>query len=54
MVGSAKVDAVSAMSSVAKRFNGKVKAAGGVRTFEDAVKMINAGAYPFIHILLVS
>ena len=35
------------MATVAKRFGGKVKAAGGVRSYSDAVKMIEAGAYPF-------
>ena len=34
------------MSTVAKRYNGKVKAAGGVRSFFDAVAMMEAGAYP--------
>lgn len=47
-LGSATVEAVQAMSSVAKRFNGKVKAAGGVRSFADAIAMIGAGAYPQI------
>lgn len=42
------MEAVQAMSSVAKRFNGKVKAAGGVRSFADAIAMIGAGAYPQI------
>lgn len=36
------------MATVAKRFGGKVKAAGGVRSYSDAVKMIEAGAYPFL------
>lgn len=46
-VGSATVEAVSAMSNVAKRYGGKVKAAGGVRSYADALKMIDAGAYLF-------
>ena len=35
------------MATVAKRFGGKVKEAGGVRIYSDAIKMIEAGAYPF-------
>ena len=44
------------MATVAKRFGGKVKAAGGVRSYSDAIKMIEAGAYPFylLHIWFVS
>lgn len=38
------------MSLVAKRFGGKVKAAGGIRSFADAVTMIEAGAYPFVKV----
>ena len=34
------------MSSVADRFNGKVKAAGGVSTLQDVRNMLEAGAYP--------
>ena len=41
------------MANVAKRFGGKVKAAGGVRSYNDAVAMIKAGAYPFPSLLLV-
>ena len=37
------------MSLVAERFGGKVKAAGGIRSFSDAVAMIEAGAYPIIN-----
>ncbi|MBD3290698.1 deoxyribose-phosphate aldolase [candidate division KSB1 bacterium] len=32
------------MSSAVKRYSTGVKAAGGIRSYEDAVKMINAGA----------
>ena len=46
--GSATVEAVRAMSTVAKQYNGKVKAAGGVRSFSDAVAMMEAGAYPIM------
>ena len=42
------MEAVKTMSLVAKRFGGKVKAAGGIRSFSDAVAMIEAGAYPNI------
>lgn len=35
------------MATVAKRFGGKVKAAGGVRSLHDAIAMMQAGAYPF-------
>ncbi|KNB41491.1 hypothetical protein JH06_5217 [Blastocystis sp. subtype 4] len=48
-LSSAKVEAVKAMSLVAERFGGKVKAAGGIRSFSDAVAMIEAGAYPIIN-----
>ena len=44
--GGATVEAVQIMSSVAKKFNGKVKAAGGIHNFEEAMAMVNAGAYP--------
>ena len=40
------------MATVASRFGGKVKAAGGVRNFTDAIAMIEAGAYPFSIILI--
>ena len=45
-LGSANVKAVQLMSRVAKKYGGKVKAAGGIRCYEDAVAMIEAGAYP--------
>lgn len=35
------------MAKVAKKYGGKVKAAGGIRSRADAVAMIEAGAYPF-------
>ena len=51
-LGSAKVKAVQLMSRVAKKYGGKVKAAGGIRCYEDAVAMIEAGAYPCcLHVL---
>ncbi|KAK8810528.1 hypothetical protein WA158_007103 [Blastocystis sp. Blastoise] len=40
----ATVEAVKIMRRVADQYNGKVKAAGGIRTYEDAMKMIEAGA----------
>ena len=42
--GGATVEAVRIMSAVAKKYGGKVKAAGGIRTYQDALNMINAGA----------
>ena len=48
IIGSANVEAVKAMSLVAKRFRGRVKAAGGIRSYLDAVAMIEAGAYPIV------
>ena len=51
-LGSANVKAVQLMSQVAKKYGGKVKAAGGIRCYEDAVAMIEAGAYPCcLHVL---
>lgn len=35
------------MAKVAKKYGGKVKAAGGIRSLADATAMIEAGAYPF-------
>ena len=35
------------MAKVAKKYGGKVKAAGGIRSLTDATAMIEAGAYPF-------
>ena len=46
-LGGATVEAVRIMSAVAKKYGGKVKAAGGIRTYQDALNMINAGAYAF-------
>ena len=54
LVGSATVEAVRSMALVASRFGGKVKAAGGVRSFADAVAMIEAGAYLFLIHLVYS
>ena len=51
-VGSAKVEAVRIMAKVAKKYGGKVKAAGGIRSLADAVSMIEAGAYPLKWLLL--
>lgn len=41
--GGATFEDVSLMKSVVKE-NAKVKAAGGVRTYDDAIKMIESGA----------
>lgn len=40
------MEAVRLMSSVAERFSGKVKAAGGISTIQDVRSMLEAGAYP--------
>lgn len=40
----AKVEDVEIMTSVAKEYNIQVKASGGIKTFEDAKKLITAGA----------
>lgn len=40
------MEAVRLMSSVADKYNGAVKAAGGIRTRQDAIDMLEAGAYP--------
>lgn len=53
-LGSANVKAVQLMSQVAKKYGGKVKAAGGIRCYEDAVAMIEAGAYPWCLCVLYS
>lgn len=40
----AKVEDVEVMSAIAKEYGIQVKASGGIKTFEDAVKLVNAGA----------
>ena len=40
------MEAVRLMSSVADKYNRAVKAAGGIRTRQDAIDMLEAGAYP--------
>ena len=40
----AKVEDVEIMSSIAKEYGIQVKASGGIKTFEDAKKLIEAGA----------
>jgi len=40
----AKVEDVKIMSEIANKYGLQVKASGGIKTFEDAVKLIEAGA----------
>ena len=40
----AKVEDVKIMADIAKQYNILVKASGGIKTYEDAVKLIEAGA----------
>ena len=48
------MEAVRLMSGVADRFNGKVKAAGGISTLQDVHAMLEAGAYPLFIVLMYS
>ena len=40
----AKVEDVKIMTEIANKYGVSVKASGGIKTYEDAVKLINAGA----------
>lgn len=45
--GGANVDIIKVMKEIGNKYGMKVKASGGIRTADDAIRLLDAGAYLF-------